>query len=194
MTLVRAGWLAAGLVAAIGCGSVNGAMSGTAGTADTAGTGEAGGATSSSTTSGTGGAATTSSTTTSSTASSTSGGGAGGGDFVASGYTCSGKQPTLTADVVPIAKTNCAIAAACHLVDGTANGFWHYYVNVPCEECTDTRELIAPGDPEHSYLINKITGKNLCGGYGSMPQGSQLMESTEIQTIYDWVCAGAKDN
>ena len=29
-----------------------------------------------------------------------------------SGYTCSGKAPTLSADVLPIAQTNCAVAAA----------------------------------------------------------------------------------
>jgi hypothetical protein len=186
MTLVRAWWLAVGILAAVGCGGVNGAMTSSGGAGGEATT----------TTTGTGGVATTSSTTTATTTTTTtsSGGGAGGGDFVASGYTCSGKQPTLTADVIPIAKANCAVAVACHQVDATASGFWHYYVNVPSEECTVPRPDISPGDPEHSYLINKITGKNLCNGYGSMPKDSQLMEGSEIQTIYDWVCAGAKDN
>jgi len=113
---------------------------------------------------------------------------------VPSGYACSGKQPTLSADVVPITKTNCAVAIACHTVDATASGVYHSYVNVPCEECSDARPLITPGDPEHSYLINKITGKNLCGGFGSMPKGGQLMEGSEIQTIYDWICEGAPQN
>lgn len=184
MTFVRAWGLAAAALAAAACGSVNGAMS----------TGGGGGATSTGTTtsSTTGGAGSTTSSTTTTSSSS----GAGGGDqYVPSGYTCSGKQPTLSADVIPIAKANCAVAAQCHMVDATAQGFWHYYVGIPSEECTTRTEAdIAPGDPEHSYLINKITGKNLCDGFPSMPKGSALMSSDEIQTIYDWVCAGAKDD
>jgi hypothetical protein len=186
MTFVRAGWLAIGAVTAIGCGSVNGVMSGTGG-----GGGEASTTSATSTTSTTVGTGGTGSSTTTTTTTTTSGV---GGGLEPSGYACSGKQPTLAADVLPIAQTNCAVAAACHQVDGTANGFWHYYVNLPCEECTDVRELIAPGDPEHSYVIDKITGTNLCGGFGSMPKDSQLMEKSEIQTIYDWICAGAKDD
>jgi hypothetical protein len=157
-----------------------------------------------STTSGAGGSATPSSTTattatggttSSTTPSSSSSSGAGGGDITPSGYTCSGKQPKLSTGAYPIISANCA-SLACHGADGavsTPQRAYHYFVNVPSQECPE-RLLVKPSDPEHSYMINKITGTNLCEGYPPMPKGGELMASTDVQTIYDWICSGALDD
>ena len=55
-----------------------------------------------------------------------------------------------------------------------------------------------PGDPEHSYVIQKITDANVCSG-SPMPKpltGSNWVKLPDplIQTIYDWVCDGAKND
>ncbi len=109
-----------------------------------------------------------------------------------SGYTCSGAMPSINA-VVAITSKNCATSAACHLGDATASGIMSSYVGVLSEECTDGRLFVKPKDPEHSYVINKITDKNLCGGV-PMPNMGTPLSSTDIQTIYDWICEGAPDH
>ncbi len=141
---------------------------------------------------GAGGASTTASTGGASTTSSTGASGTGGGHvFQASGYSCSGAMPSISA-VAAITSKNCATSAACHLGDATAAGIYSSYVSVLSEECTDGRIFVKPGDPEHSYVINKITDKNLCGGV-PMPNMGTPLSSTDIQTIYDWICNGALD-
>jgi hypothetical protein len=50
--------------------------------------------------------------------------------------------------------------------------------------------MIGPGDPEHSYVINKVTDKNVCLGV-RMPNGKTPLTAAEIQVIYDWICEGA---
>jgi hypothetical protein len=53
--------------------------------------------------------------------------------------------------------------------------------------------LVAPGDPAHSYLVNKLTGVGMCPNSQRMPLGTALTEA-QIQTIVDWICAGALDD
>ncbi len=67
-------------------------------------------------------------------------------------------------------------------------------VGVLAEECTDGRLFVKGKDPEHSYVINKITAKNLCGSGVAMPNGGTPLSSADIQTIYDWICSGAPDH
>lgn len=157
--------------------SSSSSSSSTAATASSTGaTGGAGGA---SATSSTGGASTVAS-------------GTGGGHvFQASGYSCSGAMPSIN-EVAAIASKNCATSVACHLGDATAMGVYDSYVNKLSEECTDGRIFVKPGDPEHSYVINKITDRNLCGGV-PMPNMGTPLSSTDVQTIYDWICNGAPD-
>jgi hypothetical protein len=63
----------------------------------------------------------------------------------------------------------------------------------------DGRLRAAPGDPEHSYVIDKLTSHNLCSGSG-MPKGFGFngkwkpLPAAEIQKVYDWICAGAKND
>jgi hypothetical protein len=63
-------------------------------------------------------------------------------------------------------------------------------VNVPSEQ-QPTMELVAPGDPEGSYLLNKLRyGDPLCVGQ-VMPPSGQLDDAT-IAAIEAWIREGAQ--
>lgn len=171
-----AGWaclIIAGFVV-LGCSSPSGGS----------GTGGSGGSSSSS------GTAQTSST----TVTSSSGTGGSGPTFQPSGFSWSGKAPGLSTDVVPITSPNCGTSAGCHLAMQSGGELYNQFVNVIAEECLDLRMMIKPGDPEHSYVINKLTGKNLCNPATTMPLDQPMLPASDIQVIYDWIAAGASDN
>jgi hypothetical protein len=50
--------------------------------------------------------------------------------------------------------------------------------------------LVAPNDPDASYLVRKIEGVNITGG--RMPPGAAgPLPQSEIDVIRDWITAGA---
>jgi hypothetical protein len=122
------------------------------------------------------------------------GGGGGGAVFVPSGFACSSKKPSLDSDVVPITTSNCTTSAACHLAMTSGPGIYDQLVNRVAEECDDLRMMITPGDPEHSYVIHKLTGHNLCSPPTTMPLDQAQLGDADIQTIYDWICEGCPQN
>jgi len=113
-------------------------------------------------------------------------------DATSGGPQCSGAQPTLAADVVPLLH-GCSGGEICHFF-GDAQSAYTELVNV-----ASTRDLcapgllVAPGDPGHSYLVNKLTGVGMCPNTTRMPFGTALTDA-QIQTIVDWICAGALDD
>ena len=53
---------------------------------------------------------------------------------------------------------------------------------------------MAPGDPDRSYVLDKIEGKNLCGG-ASMPRGMwNRLPPDQIAIIHEWIAEGARYN
>lgn len=162
--------------------------------------------------SGTGGTTTSS---TSTTATSTGSGGAGGtpllttgtGSFTVSGSGggtcgtsdagadaatgCDGLEGgvTFSGDVGPIFRANCSTSDICHTTPTYGD-----FVNVLAPECCNGTELfVKPGDADHSYVMNKITGYAMC--YGSpMPFGGPALPDADILTIRRWICEGAPDN
>lgn len=100
-------------------------------------------------------------------------------------------------DVQPILTASCA-ATACHGfpmpqegMDLRAGHAYNNLVNVSSTECSN-RLRVAPGDPDNSYLVNKIEGTNLCFGT-QMPKVGSLT-SAEIAIIRAWVAQGAPNN
>ena len=63
-------------------------------------------------------------------------------------------------------------------------------VDVTASQCNDGRKLVDPGDPAGSYLMDKLLGVDLCAG-GQMPKTGQSLSSQELETISNWICAGA---
>jgi hypothetical protein len=114
--------------------------------------------------------------------------------FVPTGFSCSGATPTLSNDVLPITTANCTGVDGCHLQMHIAGGVYDFLVNRIAEECFDGRLMANPGDAEHSYVIHKMTNRNLCGVYGPMPAGGEMLAADDIQVMYDWICSGAPND
>ena len=78
-------------------------------------------------------------------------------------------------------------------------GVYQRLTELSAWNCDDsTHRYVVPGDPDNSYVYQKITGQNVCEkspGVPSdrMPLGAPL-EETEIATIRAWILQGAKDN
>ncbi|MEO7332238.1 MAG: hypothetical protein ABI193_26920 [Minicystis sp.] len=186
MTFVRFAWAAAlGLAVTAGCGNAGNPGSSSSTTTSSATTGA--------TTTGTGGAG-------------GSGGGAGGtagaggmgttsgvGGSGAGHFACSGQSVSLANDIVPITKVNCGAVAGCHTPLKTAAGTYQYLVGRLADQCTELRLMVEPSHPEKSYLVDKITGTNMCSG-DSMPKGKPMLPDAEIQLMVDWICEGAPEN
>ncbi len=105
---------------------------------------------------------------------------------------------SFSRDVEPILNDTCA-RNGCHtgvnpaeeldLRTGRAHAA---LVDVTAVQCSDARVRVDPANPDGSYLIDKLTGVDLCAGT-TMPKGSPLAPA-EIQLIRDWVANGALDD
>jgi len=109
--------------------------------------------------------------------------------------------PTLSEDVQPIFTANCAFSG-CHGGASPAQGMnlsagqaYQNTVGVPSVELPGM-DRIEPGQPDQSYLVNKIQGTQASvGGSGQrMPLGLSPLSQDDINTIRAWVEAGASDN
>jgi hypothetical protein len=107
------------------------------------------------------------------------------------GLRCTGASPRFAGDVVPILQ-GCAGFENCH-----GGQFVDYALLVgPATQrdmCTPSRVLVTPGDLGHSYVLNKLTGIDMCPMSNRMPPGAMLPQE-KIQTIADWICVGAPNN
>lgn len=110
---------------------------------------------------------------------------------------------TLSGDVQPIFNQSCGGGGGtCHfklapsgmlsLKQGESFGS---LVNSNSFQCASKggRKFIEPGDPGNSYLIDKLQGIQLCSGV-RMPSGAAKLPDATIETIVNWVCAGAPNN
>jgi len=65
-------------------------------------------------------------------------------------------------------------------------------VNVPSTE-VPSFDRVEPGDPERSYLIKKLRGDADITG-DRMPRGGAPLSSSQIDSIVQWIAAGALNN
>ena len=63
-------------------------------------------------------------------------------------------------------------------------------VNVPSIEVALLR--VAPGDPDHSYIIHKVEGSPDIIGDRMPPPPEPALTRAEIQSISDWIAMGAQ--
>jgi hypothetical protein len=98
----------------------------------------------------------------------------------------------LSRDVQPILMSACS-GEFCHRLT-TASRAYAFLVNQPSVECDDSRPLVTPGDPARSYVVDKISGRNLCAGH-PMPRGLEnRLSADEIRTVTAWIREGAPNN
>jgi hypothetical protein len=122
----------------------------------------------------------------------------GGNDCVLGGCDCAGDGISFVAEVEPVLVDACT-SMGCHgfpvsaagldLRAGNAHGD---LVGVPSSQCND-RLLVAPGQPEASYLMDKLLGINLCFG-SKMPKAAPALSAAELAAISEWICRGAADD
>jgi hypothetical protein len=114
-------------------------------------------------------------------------------DGAAFGVTCSGASPSFARNVHPILQ-GCG-GELCH--GGTALGAWPYsqLVNAPITRDTcRAGVIVSRGSLQKSYLMNKLTGIDMCPGTARMPVNGTPLSSSDTQTIADWICQGAANN
>jgi hypothetical protein len=63
-------------------------------------------------------------------------------------------------------------------------------VNVPASQCS-VRTRVMPGQPNSSYLVNKLTGTDMCSG-SRMPKAGSALSASELDTVRVWIGGGAK--
>lgn len=124
------------------------------------------------------------------------GAGCGGAGPQLNGSTCSGASASLSTDVAPIIVSRCSGGENCHGGFGGPSKMHAQLVGVLPElepaGCMPPPR-VTPGDPARSYLMNKLLGEGMCAGTQQMPLGDSLPRG-QIQTIADWICAGAPDD
>jgi hypothetical protein len=125
--------------------------------------------------------------------------GAPGGDFTAT-FTVDGgsSAPTLTQLQTDIFTPSCA-KSGCHAGSTPAQGMnlsdGQTFANTVGVASTEAPSLnrIEPGDPDNSYLVQKVEGTASVGG--RMPlDGPPFLSNGQIQSLRDWIAAGAEDN
>jgi mono/diheme cytochrome c family protein len=100
---------------------------------------------------------------------------------------------SFASDVQPIFDANCIV---CHGAGG--NGGLDLRSPQSYDNLVDltspnySAKRVAPGDPDNSVLVDKISG---AGQFGSrMPPSGPGLSSGQIQTIRTWVVEGAERN
>jgi len=73
----------------------------------------------------------------------------------------------------------------------TAGNSFTSLVNVPSIE-VGTIDRVEPGDPDNSYLIQKLMGTAAVGS--RMPQGGPFLDQATMDMIREWITDGAADN
>ena len=132
---------------------------------------------------------------------STSKGGTGGGPHGSAadaGLGCGSKFVSLTQHVQPLFDRYCT---GCHAppipsekLDLSASATWSSTVNVSSRQCSTPSMLIAPGDPDQSYLWRKLQGQDLCNGSAPMPPTGAVPSADELEIVRSWICMGAPYN
>ncbi|HEU4728570.1 MAG TPA: hypothetical protein VFT22_11785 [Kofleriaceae bacterium] len=59
--------------------------------------------------------------------------------------------------------------------------------------CTGYR-LVAPGQPDQSYLVFKLQGSGACTSGSRMPKGAAALSAAQLQLFRDWIANGAPNN
>lgn len=110
----------------------------------------------------------------------------------------SGAPVSLAGSVQTIYDRRCAYGG-CHANDLPAQGLdlsagasHAATVGVAATQCDGGRLLVAPGEPELSYLIDKIIDRDICAGV-RMPRTGNV-NSVDVQILSDWIAEGALDN
>lgn len=104
-------------------------------------------------------------------------------------------SPSFSQDVNPIFAAKGCTAGNCHgggqgglTLTASASSNYANLVNVASSDPSFL--LVEPGDPQNSYLVIKVEGR----AGSRMPIGGSPLSDNQIQTLRNWISAGAQDN
>ena len=106
-------------------------------------------------------------------------------------------EPTLSQIEQQVFQRSCSFAT-CHQSVGTPAGGLRlgaatYEQLVNAKSSLDPNQLrVVPGDPDASFLLDKIASEKPKSGQRMPP--AQALEPEEIEMIRAWILAGAKNN
>jgi len=115
-------------------------------------------------------------------------------------------NPSFSIDILPALQGSCGSAAtSCHggssptghvIYAGTAAQVHAQLVNVVPANAPAGWLRVKPGDPAHSWILEKVTRDQPGGsGYGTrMPQGAPNLCQPTVDTLSAWISAGAPNN
>jgi hypothetical protein len=66
-------------------------------------------------------------------------------------------------------------------------------VGVATTKCSSSTLFVAPGDIDHSYLVNKLSGMGTCSG-GRMPKNAAPLLDSEMGIVRAWIATGAAND
>jgi len=103
-------------------------------------------------------------------------------------------------DVQIIFTNNCALSG-CHATASTSAGNQNLSAGQAYNNIVSVRSYempqylrVKPFSSDSSYLYMKITGDPRIAPYAQMPYGKAPLQSSDIQTIKDWIDQGAQNN
>jgi hypothetical protein len=111
------------------------------------------------------------------------------------------RDVSFAGELQPLLTAGCT-AANCHDttqpqtgLNLTANVAYDELVGVTSFQCANL-QLVKPGSPNDSYLIDKFIGGNPGGCYIGvrMPKLASAFSASQIQAFRDWIANGAPDN
>ncbi len=120
-----------------------------------------------------------------------------GASCVAGGCAC-GNPVSFAQDIEPMLVAGCT-SMGCHGfpmpkedLDLRVGAGYGDLVGVPAMQCNG-RLRVEPGNPDESYLLDKLLGVDLCMGT-RMPKDPPPLTAAELDLVSRWICQGAPDN
>lgn len=108
---------------------------------------------------------------------------------------------SFASQIQPIFNASCQ-GTQCHDATQPASGLsltagtsYSALVGVASTESPCTAyKLVAPGQPDQSYLVFKLQGSGACSSGSKMPKAMPALPAAQLQLIRDWIANGAPNN
>lgn len=107
---------------------------------------------------------------------------------------CPGPEVSYAADIEPMFAADCT-GTGCHGapvpqegLDLRAGQGYDSLVGVTADQCN--RPLVEPGQPDTSYLLDKLLGVDMCFGT-RMPKAAPAYSAEQLDLVTAWICQGA---